>query len=147
MKKILINFIVAISLLCACSITTKAQSVVMEITWNVYITYKGLMVTYPNNTGIFVVQYWNPDLQQNVRVVQDVSVRNQFDIYSNCTSFLNCFNPKSYPYTAYSADNFIIYPNGSMYAQDYAGNWSTAIMAQVINPALWRLKFKEYGLE
>ena len=73
------------------------------------------MVTYPYNTGIFVVNYWHPEMQTNITVVQDVSIRNQSDMYGNCTTFLNCYNPKAYPYTPYSADNFIIYPNGAMY--------------------------------
>lgn len=147
MKRLILKLIIVITFLLTCSIIAKAQSLVMEITWNVYITYKGLMVTYPDNTGIFAVNYWHPEMQTNITVVQDVSIRNQYDMYGNCTTFLNCYNPKAYPYTPYSADNFIIYPNGAMYTQDYAGNWSTAIMAQVINPNLWRSKFREYGLE
>ena len=57
------------------------------------------MVTYPDNTGIFVVNYWYPEMQTNITVVQDVSIRNQYDMYGNCTTFLNCYNTKAYPYT------------------------------------------------
>lgn len=125
----------------------RAQSAVLEITWNVYTTYKGLMVTYPDNSGLFVVNFWSPDIAQNVTVLQDVRVSYQYDIYGNCTTFLNCFNPETYPYVPYSADNFVIYPNGTMYTQDYSGNWTTAIIATMIDPRMWSAKFREYGLD
>lgn len=150
MKRLFLKLGVVITLVLASCTIAKAQSHVMEITWNTMNgNYKGLMVTYPNNTGKFVVKYWHPNLQTNIRVVQDVRVNSQFDMYGNCTTFLNCYYPKCYPNTPepYYADNFIIYPNGAMYTQDYAGNWSTAIIAQGISPNLWQSKFREYGLQ
>ena len=137
---------VTIVILIGVRTAANAQSLVVEITWNAGLTYRGLMVTYPDNTGVFVVGYFHPGLQQMVKFVQSVDVRNQYDVYGNCTSFLNCYNPQSYPYIPYSADMFIVYPNGRMYTQDAAGTWSTAKADSVIQPAYWQMKFREYGL-
>ena len=148
MKQLFLKLGVVITLVLASCSIAKAQSNVMEITWNMgNVPYKGLMVIYPNNTGKFVVNYWNYNLQTYVRVMQDVRVNYQYDLYGNYTTFLNCYYPKTYPSSPYSADNFIIYPNGAMYTQDYAGAWSTAIIAQGISPNLWQSKFREYGLQ
>ena len=148
MKRLFLKLGVVITLVLASCSIAKAQSNVMEITWNMgNVPYKGLMVIYPNNIGKFVVNYWNYNLQTYVRVIQDVRVNYQYDLYGNCTTFLNCYYPKTYPASPYSADNFIIYPNGAMYTQDYAGAWSTAIIAQGISPNLWQSKFREYGLQ
>lgn len=125
----------------------KAQSMVCEISWNVGITYQGLLVTYPDNSGLFVVKYYNPYIQSVVWVNQSVLCSSQYDMYGGCTTIINCYNPVSYPNVAYSADNFIIYPDGSMYAQDDAGTWSTAIAAYVVSPQNWSSKFIEYGLQ
>ena len=49
-------------------------------------------------------------------------------------------------YVPYSADNFIVYPDDSMYTQDYYGKWSILISARVIPAGYWRDKFIEYGI-
>lgn len=122
----------------------KAQSMVTEIQWTVQTgTYHGLLVLYPNNQGTFIVNYclnftW-------YRIVQDAVLTNQYDVFGNCTSYINCYNPRTTPYLPYAADNFIVYPNGNMYTQDAAGNWSTLITAYVVPPASWNSKFKEYN--
>ena len=142
MKKFLIAVLFAIT-----SITIQAQSMVTEISWNQFnVIYTGLLVLYPDNSGIFRLHYYLPNLGV-VWVQQDATLTNQYDYYGNCTSFINCYNPVSVPHTPYAADNFIVYPNGSMYAQDAAGNWSTLITAQIIPQVYWRSKFIEYGLQ
>ena len=126
---------------------SNSQSFVSEITWvdANNITYQGLLVLYPNNYGDFMVKYYHPYAGW-IWCHQNAQLTNQYDAYGNCTSFINCSNPQTQPYQPYSADCFLVYPNGSMYTQDYAGNWSTLITAIVIQPAYWNSKLKEYGL-
>jgi len=124
-----------------------AQSMVTEISWvDVEQTsYQGLLVLYPNNQGYFKVKFYNPTVGW-VWVVQNAELRNNYDMYGNCTSYINCSYPQTSPYVPYSADNFIIYPDGSMYTQDYYGKWSTLIVARVIPQGYWRDKFIEYRI-
>lgn len=125
-----------------------AQSMVTEIKWTDanYITYNGLLILYPDNSGIFVVKFYHPTYGM-VYCQQNAKLTNQFDIYGNCTSFINCSYPRVTPNLPYSADNFIVYPNGNMYTQDYSGNWSTLITYYVIQPEYWRAKYREYNIE
>lgn len=87
MRTIIQKFLVAIVILIGVRTAANAQSLVVEITWIAGLTHRGLMVTYPDNTGVFVVGYFHPGLQQMVKVAQNVAVRNQYDVYGNCTSF------------------------------------------------------------
>jgi len=124
------------------------QSMVTEITWTdaEYTTYKGLLVLYPNNQGCFKVKFYNESVGW-IWVYQNAVLNNQYDYYGNCTSFINCSYPQAEPYVPYSADNFVVYPNGAMYTQDYSGKWSTLITAIVIQSQYWNRKFQEYGLK
>ena len=121
---------------------------VSEITWTdaEYVTYKGLLVLYPNNEGFFVVKFYNSTYGL-VYCFQNAKLTNQYDMYGNCTSFINCSYPRVTPNLPYAADNFIVYPNGYMYTQDYYGKWSTLINCVVIQPEYWKMKLKEYGIE
>lgn len=130
------------------SLTVNAQSMVSEISWNIYnVNYTGLLVLYPNNKGVFKVKTYDPYLGW-VWIQQDAVLTNQYDMWGNCTCYINCYNPRvSSPYyTDYAADNFVVFPDGSMYAQDDAGTWSTLIVAYVVNPVDWQYKFQEYGI-
>lgn len=124
----------------------EAQSLVMEVSWNVYNqNYTGLLVMYPNNKGIFKVKTFIVNIGW-VWVTQDAVLTNKYDILGNCTSYINCYNPKTNPYVPWSADNFVIFPNGSMYTQDASGTWSTQIVASLINAMYWQSKFREYNI-
>lgn len=126
----------------------EAQSKVTEISWNAYgQNYKGLLVLYPNNKGFFKVKSFFPDIGW-VWVQQDATLTNQYDIWGNCTSYINCYNPKvSNPYVSYVADNFVVYPNGQMYTQDAMGTWSTLIVYHIVDPINWQKKIREYGIQ
>lgn len=125
----------------------KAQSSVTEISWTAPTgNYYGLLVLYPSNQGTFIVKYYAHYTW--IRVVQDAMLTNQYDVFGNCTSFINCYNPRAsinFPGETYFADSFIVYPDGSMYTQDAAGTWSTLITAYVVPPANWKSKFIEYN--
>ena len=125
----------------------KAQSTVTEISWTAPTgNYYGLLVLYPNNQGTFIVKYYAHYTW--IRVVQDAVLTNQYDVFGNCTPFINCYNPRAsinFPGETYFADNFIVYPNGNMYTQDAAGTWSTLITAYMVPPANWNSKFREYN--
>lgn len=137
MKKILV-----ILLLSLCVITSRAQSTVLEIQWGQSgVTYTGLLLLYPNDTGCFKVKYFYGSW---VWCYQDARVSYSRDIYGNVTTYINCYNPKCA--MPYAADNFVIYPNGNMYTQDAAGNWSTLIQAVIVDPMYWAMKKNEYGL-
>lgn len=124
-----------------------SQSTVMEITWTdvEYVNYKGLLVLYPNNNGFIKIKYYLTGVG-DVWVYQDAIFSYQSDYFGNITSYINCFNPNTQPYTPYSADNFVIFPNGRMYTQDYSGKWSTLVSAVNISYAYWSMKFKEYNI-
>lgn len=124
-----------------------AQLVVTEISWRVYNQlYTGLLAIYPGDTGFFVVKFFNPQIGL-VRVQQDASLTKKMDIYGNTTFYINCYNPVAYPYVPYSADNFIMYPNGQIYTQDASGTWSTIVTQNVIKEEHWSIKLAEYGLK
>jgi len=146
MKKVFLGKMIVLCLLTMVSITCRGQSLVTEISWNVYNqNYTGLLVLYPNNKGILKVKTFIAGTGW-VWVQQDAMLTNQYDIYGNCTSYINCYNPKTTPYVPWSADNFVIYPNGAMYTQDASGTWSTQIIAYVVQPNNWQNKFREYGI-
>ncbi len=137
---------ILVILLCALPQTAKSQSVVTEISWNIYDqNYTGLLVLYPNNKGILKIKTFTAGVGW-VWVLQDATLTNQYDVYGNCTSFINCRNPRTVPYIPWAADNFVIYPNGSMYTQDASGTWSTQIVAYVVAPQYWKNKFQEYAI-
>lgn len=129
-------------------ITAYGQSHVSEIRWidSESTTYTGLLVLYPNNSGVFKVKFYHPSVGW-IWIYQKAKLTNQFDNYGNCTSFINCSYPQASPNVPYSADNFIVYPNGAMYTQDYSGKWSTQIVSVVIAQQYWQRKFQEYGLK
>lgn len=123
------------------------QSMVTEISWNVYNqNYKGLLVLYPNNRGTLKIKTFIAGTGW-VWVQQDAVLTNQYDFWGNCTSYINCYNPKTTPYVPWAADNFVIYPNGAMYTQDASGTWSTQIVAYVVARLYWQSKFREYGIK
>lgn len=137
MKRFLATFVLILSL-----VSAKAQSTVMEIQWGQSgITYTGLLLLYPNNTGCFKVKYFYGSW---IWCYQDAKLTSTRDVFGNVTSYINCYNPKCA--LPYAADNFVIYPNGNMYTQDAAGNWSTLIQAVIIDPRYWAIKKNEYGL-
>lgn len=138
--------ILFMTLLFAQKVQAQQINVVMEISWYAYgINYNGLMVTYTDNTGDFVVNYYLPNVGY-IQVFQDVRIRNQYDSWGNCTSYLYCYDPVSDPPIAYSPDNFVIYPNGNMYTQDDNGVWSTTITARVVPSSQWRTTLRKYGI-
>lgn len=125
----------------------KAQSSVMEVSWNVYTTnYTGLLVLYPNNQGILKICSHDPNIG-TIWIEQDATLTNQYDIFGNRTSYINCRNPRTSANIVYYADNFVIFPNGSMYTQDAGGTWSTQIVAQMIPTYNWQLKMKQYNIQ
>ncbi len=145
MKKLIKVLLVAV-LFIAVPKESDAQSSVMEVSWNVYNSnFTGLMVMFPDNTGIFKLRTFVPGTGW-VWVLQDAVLTNQFDAWGNCTVYINCFNPRTVPYVPYNADNFVIFPNGAMYTQDSAGTWSTQIVASMVPAVYWPSKFQEYGL-
>ena len=147
MKKVYLKKIILFCLLVVMSIVCRAQSTVTEISWNVYNqNYTGLLVLYPNNRGILKIKTFIAGTGW-VWVQQDAVLTNQYDPFGNCTSYINCYNPRTAPYVPWAADNFIVYPNGAMYTQDASGTWSTAIVAYVVQPINWQSKFKEYGIQ
>lgn len=132
--------------LLAMPLITKAQSVVTEISWNVYNqNYTGLLVLYPNNKGILKVKTYIAGTGL-VWVQEDATLTIQYDMWGNRTSYINCYNPKTNPYVPWAADNFVIYPNGAMYTQDASGTWSTQIVAYIVDTYNWQNKFREYGI-
>ncbi|MEE0266585.1 MAG: hypothetical protein U0L65_04320 [Bacteroidales bacterium] len=138
-------FIVIVLLL---SVGVKAQSIVSEVSWNFYGTsHKGLIVIYPNNMGFIKIKAYSSELGYTVWVLEDAMLTNQYDIYGNCTTYITCSNPRTVPYVPWAADNFVIFPDGSMYTQDAAGAWSTYIAAYIVPPYEWQSKFREYGIQ
>lgn len=90
---------------------TKAQSMVTEISWNVYNqNYTGLLVIYSNNSGILKVKTFIKGTGW-IWVQEDAVLTNQYDMWGNCFSYINCYNPKTNSYMLWAADNFVIYPN------------------------------------
>lgn len=131
------------------SLSTNAQqiNVVSEISWYAFgVNYTGLMVTFSDNTGMFVVDYYHSSVGY-VRVVQDVNVRNEYDIWGNCTTYLIGYDAVPSKPVPYSPDSFVVFPNGTMYTQDTNGTWSTAIVARVVPQYQWDRAFQKYGLD
>lgn len=125
----------------------QAQSTVARISWlDIEQTrYDGLLVLYPNNQGQLFVHFYNPSVG-NVVVAQNAQLSNTYDMYGNCTSFVYCSYPRTSPYTPYTADNFVFYPNGAVYTQDYSGKWSTAVVYRVLPPNEWNDAYEDFGL-
>lgn len=143
------RIMLCIMLFVTSSICANAQqiNVVSEISWNAFgINYTGLMVTFTDNTGIFVVDYYL-SYTGYVRVLQSVNVKNEYDMWGNCTTYLLGYNAISSQPISYSPDSFVIYPNGTMFTQDSAGVWSTAIIARVVPQYEWDGAFRKYGLD
>ncbi len=146
MKKFLCILFLAVL---SCSV--KAQSSVTEIFWTMGDgdSYAALLVLYQNNSyGVLKVKTYIYPYGQ-VWVLQDAKLTNTYDTWGNCTSYINCYNVRTYPAlptASYAADNFVIFPNGSMYTQDAFGKWSTLITAYIIPQYNWRAKMIEYGL-
>lgn len=137
----LVLFLLTFPMIC------KAQSSVMEVSWNVYTTnYTGLLVLYPNNQGILKICSYDPNIG-TIWIEQDATLTNQYDIFGNCTSYINCRNPRTSANIVYYADNFVIFPNGRMYTQDAGGTWSTQIVAQMISTYNWQSKMKQYNIQ
>lgn len=127
---------------------SKAQSTVSELSWNdaTGATQSGLLVLYPNNKGFLKLKSFIPQVGW-VWVLEDAVFSFQTDFYGNTTYYINCFNPRTSPYVPWSADNFVIYPNGSMFTMDAAGMWSTQIRMNAIANYNWQRKFNEYGVQ
>lgn len=124
-----------------------AQSSVMEVSWNVYTTnYTGLLVLYPNNQGVLKIKSYDPNVGVVIWIEQDATLTNQYDVFGNCTSYINCRNPRTSANIVYYADNFVVFPNGSMYTQDAGGTWSTQIVAQMVPAYNWQTKMKQYNI-
>lgn len=146
MKKLVNLKLVIALILFTLPMICKAQSSVMEVSWNVYSTnYTGLLVLYPNNQGILKICSYDPALG-TTWIEQDATLTNQYDVFGNCTSYINCRNPRTSSNIVYYADNFVIFPNGRMYTQDAAGTWSTQIVAQMIPSYNWQAKMKQYNI-
>lgn len=138
---VILLFFLSLPMLC------KAQSSVMEVSWNVYTTnYTGLLVMYPNNQGTLMVRSYDPSVGMTW-IEQDAYLTNQYDMFGNCTSYINCRNPRTSANIVYYADNFVIFPNGRMYTQDAAGTWSTQIVAQMIPSYNWQNKLQQYNIK
>lgn len=147
MKSTKFKRIISILLFIMVTIGCRAQSMVTEISWDIYDqNYTGLLVLYPNNRGTLKVKTFVPGTGW-VKVTEDAVLTNQYDMWGNCTSFINCYNPRTTPYVPWAADNFLVYPNGTMYTQDASGTWSTAIVAYVVPKYNWNDKFREYGIK
>lgn len=124
----------------------KAQSMVTEVSWRVYsTTYTGLLVLFPNNQGILKICSYDPNIG-TTWIEQDATLTNQYDMFGNCTSYINCRNPRTTSNIVYYADYFVVFPNGRMYTQDAAGTWSTQIVAQVVPTYNWQNKFQQYNI-
>ena len=119
--------------------TSKSIQVVTEISWMVgYVTYTGLMVIYTDNIGIFKI------ISPSV-IIQDAYFNNPGTGYT----YFSCSNPRyanGSPATGYFADNFVVSPNGQMYACDAAGVSSMMVAYNIINPNYWQTKLNYYGL-
>ncbi len=140
LKLVIILIFFTIPMIC------KAQSSVMEISWNVYSSnYTGLLVLFPNNQGVLKICSYDPNIG-TFWIEQDATLTNQYDMFGNCTSYINCRNPRTSANVIYYADNFVIFPNGSMYTQDASGTWSTQIVAQMIPTYNWQAKFEQYDI-
>lgn len=140
-----IRFVIVLIIL-TLPMIAKAQSSVMEVSWNVYTTnYTGLLVLYPNNQGVLKIRSYDPNIG-TIWIEQDATLTNQYDVFGNCTSYINCRNPRTSANIVYYADNFVVFPNGSMYTQDAAGTWSTQIVAQMIPAYNWQTKMNQYNI-
>ncbi len=122
------------------------KNVMMEISWYAYgATYSGLMTTYADNTGDFIVNYYRPNVGY-IQVHQDVRVNTKCDGWGNCITYLYGYNVTSDPPVAYIPDNFVIYPNGTVYTQDYNGMWSIPVTARIVPVNQWRATLRRYGI-
>jgi len=142
MKKILLIFVAVIAFG-----TSVYSQTAWEITWDFYGTrHQGLLLVDSDNTGLLRVKCWNIYYGTLIDVVdQDVVVRKVYD-----GVIINCYNPRStiYNYTNYSADNFKIFNNGTMYMQDDNGNWSSMIvMYEITTTAQLNAKMREFDLK
>lgn len=137
----LVLFLLTFPMIC------KAQSLVMEVSWNLYTTnYTGLSVLYPNNQGTLKICSYDPNIG-TIWIEQDATLTNQYDAFGNCTSYINCRNPRTSANIVYYADNFVIFPNGRIYTQDAGGNRSTQIVARMIPTYDWQSKMKQYNIQ
>ena len=126
------------------SITSHAQQMSSwEIKWNFYgIRHEGLMIL-SGNIGTFRVICYNRNNRQIVDIVDQYVVASRVSNGVN----LNCSSPRSHYNRLYSADNFKIFNNGSMYMLDNSGNWSTEIWMRRITQAYDLITMKQkYGL-
>ena len=86
----LVLFLLTFPMIC------KAQSSVMEVSWNVsLLTIQGCFL-YPNNQGILKICSYDPNIC-TIWIEQDATVTNQYDVFGNCTSYINCRNPMASP--------------------------------------------------
>lgn len=149
MKKL----IATLSTILIMSGTLSAQSLLhgmdsmYEIRWNVEgVLYKGLLAYYDDGQAVLTVNYYLYPYG-TISVVETAVIQNDCDYFGNCTTYIFCTNPVSYPAVPYAADNFVIYPNGSMYAQDAFGSWTNLITANIVPRMSWRHKLREYGYD
>ena len=124
------------------SMTLNAQSSITEIMWHVDgINYSGLLVLYPNDNGLFKVKFFVPG-QGWVWCAQDAVVSRYSDAI-----FINCYNPRTVPYSPYAADNFMITADNQIYTQDWEGQWTNLIVGNEIPTLYWRNKMTEYFIK
>ncbi len=136
-------FLVVAALLLS-AIGAKAQSSVVEISWMDHkrTVYQGVIVMN-NNQGRLYSKYYHPSAG-TVYVSQQAVLSNNYDMYGNCISYIYCSHPNTTPYVPYSADNFIFYPNGTVYTQDYSGKWSTVVQYRTVPPYSWESVIRSY---
>lgn len=141
MRKLLTTLALVFCGVCAAN----AQSRVVEISWmdHEYTQYQGVIVIYPDNSGMVYSRFYNPSVG-TVYVSQSAILTNTYDYYGYCTSYVNCMYPSTTPYVPYSADNFVFFPDGSVYTQDYSGKWSTAVQHRVVPQYNWNSVINNY---
>jgi len=137
--------LIVFGLLMILAVAVQAQSMSSwEIKWNFYgVRHEGLMIL-AGNVGTFRVKIMDRNSGELMDVVdQYVKVK-----VKSTGIVMNCYNPRSMNgYNTYSADNFFLDKDDSMYMMDDAGNWSTEVgITEISNmDALMRMK-RKYGL-
>lgn len=123
----------------------KAQVRVVEIRWIdcEQTTYQGVIVMDSDSQGKLYSKFYHPSAGI-VYVSQQVTMSHNYDLFGNCTSYLYCSYPNTTPYVPYTADNFIFYPNGAIYTQDYSGKWSTVVQQRLVPVDYWSDVIRSY---
>ena len=121
------------------SINAYAEITSWEIKWNYYqFRSEGLMLLV-GKVGTFRVKTFN---RNNGALLDVVDQYVTAKIVSDGI-VLNCYNPRSANGRSYSADNFKILNNGSMYTIDDNGVWSTQVGMRQITDTYELLRIKQ----